>query len=97
MAAKDIQESLKQLLILLHQEKEEDLLQYKRKMVGTSIVERRKQGVCWYPVTLQRSRYDSGDRLLLKVSRPAEHIESHMFQSGKLVSLFVNTGHDMAE
>ncbi|MEX2336402.1 MAG: AAA domain-containing protein, partial [Fulvivirga sp.] len=92
MEGKNIEEELKQLLVLLQQEKEEDLLQYKRKMIGTSLAERRKQGVCWYPVQLERTRFDSGDRLLVKVSRSPEHQESHMFQSGKLVSLFSNAG-----
>lgn len=92
MAGKDIQEGLKQLLVLLAQEKEEDLLQYKRKMIGTSLAERRKQGVCWYPVQLEKTKFDSGDRVLVKVSRPAEHTDAHMFQSGKLVSLFSTAG-----
>ncbi len=74
------------------QEKEEDLLTYKRKMTGTSIHERRKQGVCWYPVSLEKTNFSTGERLLVKVSRPPEHNDSHMFQSGKLVSLFSNAG-----
>lgn len=92
MAKKDIQEELKHLLALLKKEKEEDLLYYKRKMTGTSLTERRKQGVCWYPVQLEKTKFDAGDRLLVKISRPAEHKDAHMFQSGKLVSLFSNAG-----
>ncbi len=92
MAKRDIQEELKHLLALLMQEKEEDLLIYKRKMTGTSLTERRKQGVCWYPVELERTKFDLGERLLVKVSRPPEHRDAHMFQSGKLISLFSNAG-----
>lgn len=92
MAKKDIQEELKHLLVLLKKEKEEDLLYYKRKMTGTSLSERRKQGVCWYPVNLEKTKFDIGDRLLVKISRPPEHRDAHMFQSGKLVSLFSNAG-----
>lgn len=92
MPRRDIQEELKHLLALLKQEKEEDLLTYKRKMTGTSLAERRKQGVCWYPVTLERTKFDLGERLLVKVSRPPEHRDAHMFQSGKLISLFSNAG-----
>jgi hypothetical protein len=92
MAKRDIQEDLKHLLALLMQEKEEDLLIYKRKMTGTSLAERRKQGVCWYPVELERTKFDLGERLLVKVSRPPEHRDAHMFQSGKLISLFSNAG-----
>ena len=94
MPKKDIQEELKHLLALLKQEKEEDLLLYKRKMTGTSLVERRKQGVCWYPVNLEKTKFDSGERLLVRISRPSEHNEAHMFQSGKLVSLFSNAGNN---
>jgi len=92
MAKKDIQEEIKHLLTLLKQEKEEDLLVYKRKMTGTSLAERRKQGVCWYPVNLEKTKFDTGERLLVKISRPLEHKDAHLFQSGKLVSLFSNAG-----
>lgn len=85
-----IQEHLKKLVTLLAQEKEEDLRQYRQKMMGTSLKERRLQGVCWYPVQLGRTHFDAGERLIIKVSRPPEHKDSHLFQSGKLVSLFSN-------
>jgi len=92
MPRRDIQEELKHLLHLLRKEREEDLLIYKRKMTSTSLTERRKQGVCWYPVGLERTKFDMGERLLVKVSRHPEHRDSHLFQSGKLVSLFSNAG-----
>ncbi|TLX72788.1 IGHMBP2 family helicase [Labilibacter sediminis] len=88
---------LNKTLQLLRKEKEEDLHQYKRKMASTSIVERRKEGVCWYPVNVERTHYDSGERLLVKISRPREHTESHLFQSGKLISLFSNSAHNNEE
>ncbi len=90
MARKEVQESLHDLLFLLKKEKEEDLAQYKKKMVGTSLKERRKQGVCWYPVKMERSKYNAGDRLIIKINRMEEHREGHLFQSGKLVSFFSN-------
>ncbi len=77
---------------LLLSEKEEDLRQYKRKMSDTSLTERRKEGVCWYPLNVERTTFSAGERVLVKVSRPKEHRESHLFQSGKLVSLFSNSG-----
>ncbi len=90
MAKRDIQQELKHLVALLKIEKGDDLLTYKRKMAGASLKERREQGVCWYPVDLEKTKFDSGERLLVKISRPPEHREPHMFQSGKLVSLFSN-------
>ena len=85
---------LKKVHELLLKEKEEDLLQYKRKMSNTSITERRKEGVCWYPLNIERTKFDAGERLLVRVTRPKEHKESHMFQSGKLISLFSNSGNN---
>ncbi|WP_109830179.1 AAA domain-containing protein [Reichenbachiella versicolor] len=87
-----IQDHLKKQLILLAKEKEEDLKQYRQKMMSTSLKERRKQGVCWYPVQMIKSHFDAGERLIIKVSRPAEHTDAHLFQSGKLISFFSSTG-----
>ena len=90
MTQKNIDEELKLLLSLLKQEKDEELTQYRIKMTGTSFHERRKQGLCWYPVKIEKTSFDSGERLLVRVSRPREHVEPHFFQSGKLISLFSN-------
>ncbi|WP_456461362.1 AAA domain-containing protein [Reichenbachiella sp.] len=92
MPKKDIQEEIKNLLILLKKEKEADLQQYRQKMAGTSLKERRKQGVCWYPINLEKTEYDAGERLIVKISRPPEHTDAHLFQSGKLISLFSAAG-----
>ncbi|SMD38199.1 AAA domain-containing protein [Reichenbachiella faecimaris] len=92
MAGKDIQEELKNLLVLLKKEKEADLQQYRQKMAGTSLKERRKQGVCWYPINLEKTKFDAGERLIVKISRPPEHTDAHLFQSGKLISLFSANG-----
>lgn len=90
MSKNEIQEELKQLFRLLHIEKEEDHRQYLQKMRSTSFDERRKNGVCWYPVRIETSSYSSTERVIVKVSRKQEHRDSHLFQSGKQVSFFSN-------
>lgn len=85
---------LQKLLKLIEQERKEDLQQYRFKMQSTSLIDRRKEGVCWYPVGLEKTRFDSGERLLVRVSRNPEHANSHLFQSGSLVSLFSNSGNN---
>ena len=90
MTRKEIQEELNKLTLLLKKEKEEDLRQYKLKMQNSSFAERRKNGVCWYPVRIEKSSYSSAERLMVRVSRKEEHREPHLFQSGKLVSFFSN-------
>jgi len=97
MTRKNIEEELRALQVLLKQEKEEELSQYKAKMADTSFAERRKKGLCWCPVKIERTSYDSGERLLVRVSRPKEHQDAHQFQSGKLISLFSNAADNQQE
>lgn len=94
MIKKKIRLEIENLINQLHTEKQEDLYLYKLKMQDTSLVERRLEGVCWYPVQLEKTNYDAGERLLVKVSRNSEHNNSHLFQSGKLVSLFSNSNNN---
>ncbi len=94
MDRKALKEHFRKLSELLKKEKAADLAQYKSKMTSTSLIERRKSGVCWYPVMLEKTKFDTGERLLIKVSRSPEHKDSHLFQSGKLVSLFSNAGNN---
>ena len=82
MDYKAIISEIKRLSELLEKEKEADLQQYRLKMTGTSLAERRKEGVCWYPVVVEKSTFDSGERLLIRISRSREHNQSHLFQSG---------------
>lgn len=96
MNQKEVTEELAKLLILLSKEKEEDLKQYTQRIQKTSFIERRKSGVCWYPVRIDKSSYSSSELLMVRVSRNPEHNASHLFQSGKLVSLFSNA-HDNTE
>jgi len=90
MIKKKIRQEIQNLIIQLQKEKDEDLHLYKLKVQDSSLTERREEGVCWYPVQLEKTKYDAGERLLVKISRNADDNTSHLFQSGKLVSLFSN-------
>jgi len=97
MNRNQLENHFRQLADLLKKEKAADLAQYKSKMTSTSLVERRQSGVCWYPVMLEKTKFDTGERLLVKISRSSEHKDTHLFQSGKLVSLFSNAGHNQED
>ncbi len=90
MSRKEIQEEISILINLLRREKDEDLKQYNLKIKNTSPNEQRKQGVCWYPIQLEKTTFSSAERPIIRVSRNHEHREAHMFQSGRLVQLFSN-------
>ncbi|MCL6260379.1 AAA domain-containing protein [Aquiflexum sp. TKW24L] len=86
---RNIQEELKNSLKLLKQEWEEDLIQYKKKFLYTSISDKKEEGVCWYPVQLKRSKIGFGERLIIELER-FDMGTPHVFQSGKSVSIFSN-------
>ena len=88
----NIQEELKLIKKLLRTEWKEDLEQFKRKTFGRSLAERKADGICWYPVTVSKTRTGLADKILVEVNH-ANPPSSHGFQSGKSVSLFSNT-HD---
>lgn len=88
MIKKDVREEILHLANLLKKEKEEDLKQYRQQIANTSIAERRKNGVCWYPVSIEKTNFTSTEHLILRVSRNRNHTEQHLFQSGKMINLF---------
>ncbi|MEM6842651.1 MAG: AAA domain-containing protein [Bacteroidota bacterium] len=90
----DITKELQRQIYLLRLEKEADLEYYRQKVLLASLEDRQRDGVCWYPVTLESQRYSLGEKLIIRVKRHEEQTKSQVFQSGKIVSLFSNTFND---
>jgi ATP-dependent RNA/DNA helicase IGHMBP2 len=86
------EEELQKTLSLLKKEKQEDLNQYRQKILNSTLDERRDNGLCWYPVSLLKSYLSTGERYVLEVERSARAEEPHVFGAGKTISLFVNSG-----
>jgi ATP-dependent RNA/DNA helicase IGHMBP2 len=84
-------EELKHTLSLLKIEWKEDLEYYKRKVLLASIQDKKKDGVCWYPVVIKKSYISTGEQLVVEVERISEKDTPHVFQSGKIVSFYSNT------
>ena len=83
----NINEELKQGLKLLKLEWSEDLAQYKKKFLNTSIADKKKEGITWHPVQLKKSKIGMGERLLVEVERLDSGYPS-AFSSGKSVTFF---------
>jgi ATP-dependent RNA/DNA helicase IGHMBP2 len=82
------QQYFEKLWALLQQEKEEDLIQFRRKVQRLSLEERKAEGFCWYPVSLAQQGYTIGDRAFVVVERTPGDRSEHQFREGKTVSFF---------
>lgn len=82
----DLQHSLD----LIRIERQEDLEQYRQKVLLTPLNQRVKDGTCWYPVRLRRDYIGTGERFIIEVERTNQLDQPHVFQSGKVVSIFSN-------
>jgi ATP-dependent RNA/DNA helicase IGHMBP2 len=83
-------EELKHVQALLKIEKKEDYEQYQKKVLNSSIKEKKKEGVCWYPVYIKKNYFGRGDRLMLELERTSDLVLPHLFQSGKVINFFSN-------
>lgn len=83
----NIEAELKQGLKLLKLEWQEDLSQYQKKFLNTSLAEKKKEGITWHPIQLKKSKIGMGERLLVEVERMDSKYPSS-FSSGKSVSFF---------
>jgi superfamily I DNA and/or RNA helicase len=75
---------------LLKLERQADLEQYRQKVLLVPLHRKTKEGKCWYPVTLKRDYIGTGERLIIEVERTNHLDQPHVFQSGKMVSVFSN-------
>ncbi len=90
-------EELRKLIDLLVIEKEEDLRQYLSQFERGSIVERRKNGVTWYPIRVNSEEMGPGDYVTIEIERTQGIDELSQFSNGKLIEVFSNTGDAQGE
>jgi ATP-dependent RNA/DNA helicase IGHMBP2 len=87
---RDLQEELKSVQALLKIEQEEDLAQYRHKSLKSPISERKKNGLCWYPLAITHTEIGFGNKVVVEVERTSGRDELHLFQTGKAAALFSN-------
>ncbi|MGB3850436.1 MAG: AAA domain-containing protein [Tunicatimonas sp.] len=90
----DSTEELQRQIQLLRLEKEADLEYYRQKILNASLEDRKKNGLCWHPVTLSGQRYSLGEKVVVRLTRADSHLPRGAFQSGKIVRLFTHPGND---
>ncbi|WP_192820933.1 AAA domain-containing protein [Rufibacter sp. LB8] len=75
---------------LLKLEQEEDRKQFQLKNAQTSITERKRLGICWYPVSVIKQDVGFGNKMVVELERTAARDQLHMFQAGSSAQLFTN-------
>lgn len=91
MTIEEIQLNFHKQIALLKKEKAADYAQYQERMMNTSIKDRVKNGVTWYPIIILKDFISTGERITLEIERTQERDQKHAFQVGGVVSLFSGT------
>lgn len=71
----------------MKQEWQEDLAQYKKKFLNTSLADKKKEGITWHPIQVKKAKIGMGERLLVEIER-LDSSQNSAFQSGKSVAFF---------
>lgn len=78
------------LLQLIKKEREADRKQYEEKIGNRSLTDRKKEGVTWYPVMINKSFVGTGERWIFQVERTTDLNQRHHFHPGSSISIFLN-------
>ncbi len=81
-------QSLEKQRLLLRKEYEYEKEQYRRHTEATSVARKVRRGICWFPLRVGRSYYNSLDQLVVEVWRTEGLDEEHNFEPGKPVTFF---------
>lgn len=93
----EVKKQLIKLIHLLAIEKEEDYKQYQEHFQRSGVIERRKNGVTWYPVQITSEELGYGDYLNIELERTQGLNELHQFGNGKNIELISNSGEPGSE
>ena len=73
---------------LLLKEYEFEKEQFQRQTQNMGVQKKVRRGMCWFPLRVGRSYYNSLDQLVVEVSRTADTDVEHLFEPGKPVCFF---------
>lgn len=82
-----IQDLVRQKDLLLR-EYEFEKEQFQRQTENMGVQKKVRRGMCWFPLSVGRSYYNSLDQMVVEVSRTADTDVEHQFEPGKPVCFF---------
>ncbi|WP_420317056.1 IGHMBP2 family helicase [Ekhidna sp.] len=88
MTSQEITDSFQHQIELLKKEKNADYALYQERMMNTSIQEREKNGVTWYPIQMVSDFISTGERITVEIRKQKNVKQKHAFQVGAVVGIF---------
>ncbi|MEP0273000.1 AAA domain-containing protein [Ekhidna sp.] len=88
MTSEEITHQLEHQIALLKKEKEADYTQFQERMTLTTIQDREKNGITWYPIQIEKDFISTGERLTLELSKSKNREQKHSFHVGSVVGIF---------
>ncbi len=82
-----IQELLKQKA-LLQKEYDYEKEQFQKQTESMGVLRKVRQGLCWFPLRVGRSYFNSLDQQVIEIERTDEEEQEHLFEPGKPVCFF---------
>lgn len=79
---------LQQQQLLLRMEYEYEKEEFQRQTESMGVARKVKRGLCWYPVSLGRSYYNSLNQLVIDITRTENKEIEHSFEFGRPVCFF---------
>jgi ATP-dependent RNA/DNA helicase IGHMBP2 len=79
-----------QLGALLKIERQTDQQQYQQLTAKASVIERRENGLTWYPIAIRGTEIGRGDYLTVEVERTTHQDIPHQLRTGTTVAIFSN-------
>ncbi|MCD8032001.1 MAG: AAA domain-containing protein [Bacteroides sp.] len=76
---------------LLRLEYEYEKEEFRRQTETVGIAHKTEQGLCWFPVAVQRNYYNSLNQLAVEITRREEKETEHSFESGRPVCFFTQS------
>jgi ATP-dependent RNA/DNA helicase IGHMBP2 len=77
-------------------EKEYDKVSFENLMKHTSLHDRVKSGICWYPLQVKDTGYSVGEYPFLQVEMDRSKLVQHRFRAGAAIRFFTNSSNDSA-
>lgn len=84
----DLNHVVEKFLQMLQMEKEEEKNLYIKQLTKSTISERIKSGITWFPLRLCNIEYGLGEYLIFEFERPKEQNDTSYFQIGKTIEIF---------